>query len=334
MKTGILLINLGTPDSTSVKDIRKYHRQFFSDPRVFDMSGVGRFLLRNFIILPFRSPKIAKMYTEIWMKEGSPLLHYGLQVQRQLQENLKTDYVVELGMNCGNPSIAHALDKLKSYQLDKLIIVPLFPQYASSTSGSVNDAVMKIVKTWQVIPNINFISFFYNHPAFINAWAERAKLYNLAEYDHVLFSFHGVPERHITKADYSGKCLIDASCCSQITANNKYCYKAQCYETARLLARKLNIPEDSRSICFQSRLGRIPWIQPYAEDTIISLAKAGKKNVLVFSPAFVADCLETKHEIGVEYNHIFQQNGGTKLTLVESLNDHPAWIEALSQIIS
>lgn len=332
MKTGILLINLGTPDSPSVADVRKYHRQFFSDPRVFDIPAISRFLLRNFIILPFRSARVSKLYAEIWMKEGSPLLHYGKQVQRKLQEQLGADYVVGLGMNYGNPSIEKALQDLKPHQLDKLVIVPLFPQYASSTTGSINEAVMKIVSSWQVVPSLQFVNSFYSHPAFIDAWVERTKAYDISKFDHVLFSYHGVPERHIQKASADEKCL-NASCCNQISERNKYCYKANSYATTRLLVQKLNIPEGNYTTCFQSLLGKTPWIGPYAEEVIIKLAKEGKKNVLVFSPAFIADCLETVHEIAIEYNEVFEKHGGKKLSLVESLNDHPAWIKALSEIV-
>ncbi len=266
------------------------------------------------------------------MAEGSPLLHYGKQVQRKLQEKLGSDYVVGLGMNYGNPSIEKALNELKPTQFDKLIIVPLFPQYASSTTGSINEAVMKVVSKWIVVPSIQFVNSFYNHPAFIDAWVERTKEYDFNKFDHMLFSYHGVPERHIKNADCDGKCL-SPNCCNQITERNKYCYKANCHATTHLLVKKLNLSQDKYSTCFQSLLGRTPWIGPYFQDTMAQLAKSGKKNILVFSPAFVADCLETVNEIAVEYNEEFKKLGGEKLTLVESLNEHPDWVNALVEII-
>jgi ferrochelatase len=300
---------------------------------VFDISGVGRFFLRNFIILPFRSPRVSKLYSEIWMKEGSPLFHYGKLVCQKLQERMGSGYVVALGMNYGNPSIEKALYELKACQLNKLIVLPLFPQYASSTTGSINEAVMKIITKWKVIPSLQFINSFYDHPAFINAWLEKAKVYDFNKYDHILFSYHGVPERHIQKADNDGKCL-GSGCCDQISERNNYCYKANCHATSRLLVQKLHLPQEKYATCFQSLLGSTPWIGPYTQEVIKKLALEGKKNILVFSPAFVADCLETIHEIAIEYNEVFGKNGGEKLTLVESLNDHPAWISALEDIIT
>lgn len=335
MKTGILLINLGTPDSPATKDVRKYLTEFLNDPRVIDISAIGRFLLVNLIIVPFRSAKSAKLYSKIWTKEGSPLLFHGLAVKEKLQKKLGNDYIVEFGMRYQNPELAVALNKLKKQSVDKIIVLPMYPQYASSSTGSTIQKVYELIKDWQVTPTIEVIGKFYDHPAFIKAFASVASKYNHADYDHVVFSYHGLPERQITKAsdEYcSGTCSFGA-CCNAITKDNAYCYRAACFETTRQLIKALHIPEEKTITSFQSRLGKTPWIKPYSDLVIEDLAKQGKKKLLVFSPAFVADCLETIYEIGVEYNEIFTEHGGEKVQLVESLNSNDVWIDAMKEIL-
>lgn len=332
IKTGVLLVNLGTPDSPSVGDVRKYLRQFLLDPRVIDIHTIGRHLLVHGIIAPFRAPKSAKTYKAIWTDTGSPLLVFGKQLTEKIQSALP-DFIIELAMRYQNPSVVSGLDKLRSAGCTRIIVIPLFPQYASATSGSVVEEVMRITKKWMAVPEIIFAGSFHNHPAYINAIAELGKKYNHAEYDHVLFSFHGVPERQIKKTTPQNNCL-QTGCCNTLQTNNFFCYRAQCFNTATLIAQQLKITPDRFTVCFQSRLGKTPWIQPYANETISQLAKAGAKKLLVFSPAFVADCLETIFEIGVEYNQEFQKEGGEKIQLVESLNANAVWIDALVQIIS
>lgn len=330
MKTGVLLVNLGTPDSPSVKDVRKYLHQFFSDPLVIDMPWFSRQLLKYLIILPLRSPKSAQLYQSIWTKDGSPLLVHSLALKEKLQESLGDKYQVEIGMRYGNPCIEAALEKLNAAKVNKLIILPLFPQYASSTTGSAIDAVKAaLIKT--EITNIRFIPPFFNHVMFINAWAEQASAYNIADYDHILFSFHGLPERHILK-DAQESCLRE-NCCDEIDNQNANCYRAQCHETAKLIAIRLNIASTFYAVTFQSRIGRTPWIKPHTDKKITELAKNGAKKILVFAPSFVADCLETLHEISIKYKKLFIESGGEQLDLVESLNSHPAWVSALKQLI-
>ncbi|HXC06265.1 MAG TPA: ferrochelatase [Bacteroidia bacterium] len=334
MKTGVLLINLGTPDSPSTADVRKYLSEFLNDPRVIDIHPVGRFFLVNGIIVPFRSPKSAKLYQHIWTEQGSPLLIYGNKVKQSLQQSLGTEFVVDLGMRYGKPTIAAALDRLRKAQVSKIILIPLYPQYASSSTGSSVQKALELIKSWEVTPSLEVISYFFNQPLFLDAWVEVTQKYDLSTYDHFLFSYHGLPERHIRKgsAHYGGNiCNLD-SCCNSITPSNVYCYRASCLATTRALVSKLNIPEGKYTSSFQSRLDD-KWIKPYSDKVLEEKAKQGVKRILVFSPAFVADCLETLYEIGTEYDELFRKHGGEKIQLVESLNDHPAWIAALKEMV-
>jgi len=333
MKTGILLVNLGTPDSPSVQDVRKYLREFLSDPRVIDTSATARWMLVNFIIAPIRSSRSANLYKQIWTEKGSPLLYHSEKQKQLLSEKLGKDFQVELAMRYQSPSLEVALEKFSTSGFQKLIILPLFPQYASASTGSVHEKIMSIISKWQVIPEIKFINSFCNDGGFIHAFSEIGKRYHPENYDHILFSFHGLPERQILKADCFNHCLKE-NCCASLGENNSSCYRAQCFETARLLAKNMNIAFEDYTVCFQSRLGRTPWIKPYSDHVIEELAKKGKKKILAFSPAFVSDCLETIYEIGVEYDHLFKKHGGEKIQLVESLNDNPNWIDAMATLVT
>ena len=339
LKTAILLINLGTPDSPSVKDVRKYLFEFLNDPRVIDIPTIARSILVNLIIVPFRAPKSTKIYKDLWVnnglpdgKSGSPIQYYGKSVQEKLQKSLGDKFDVYLAMRYKNPSIYDVLSDIYKNNYEKIIVVPLFPQYASATTGSVIDKVMKRMSKWWVIPEIKFISQFYDNDGFINTIVERAKKYNIDEYDHMLFSYHGLPVRQVDKVYKDGTLCEEHNCETEINETNKYCYKATCYATTRLIAKKLNLPKEKYTVCFQSRLDK-KWLEPFADKMIIEQAKNGAKKLLVFSPAFVADCLETLIEIGVEYQKLFEEYGGEKVQLVESLNDHPMWIETLKEIV-
>lgn len=332
-KKGILLINLGTPDSPSVSDVRKYLREFLMDKRVIDLPFIWRWLLINLIIAPFRSPKSAKAYQLLWSPEGSPLLHFGLKLKQGLQQELGSEYIVEFAMRYQNPPLRNALEKLQKLDISSLKIIPLYPQYASSSSGSTIEEVMKIVSSWQRIPNISFVTQFYDHKGFINAFSKKGNAYlKTGKYDHVLFSFHGLPERHIKKGDLNNHCRFDKSCCSSISGHNQLCYRAQCYRTATLITQQLNLNESQYTVAFQSRLetrAKDPWIKPYSDEVIQELARSGIKSLLVYSPSFIADCLETTVEIGIEYEELFIQHGGERLQLVESLNNEVEWIKTL-----
>jgi protoporphyrin/coproporphyrin ferrochelatase len=333
-KTGVLLVNLGTPDSPSVPDVRKYLREFLMDKRVIDIPFISRWMLVNLIIAPFRAPKSAKVYQELWEDRGSPLMFYGEDVKEALQETLGNEYVVSLGMRYQNPSIESALNELQKALVDQIILIPLFPQYASATTGSIIDKVMELMKEWQNIPTLKYIDNFLEEEKFIQTIANRAKKYmQETDFDHFLFSYHGVPERQVRKASVDNYCQLNDKCCSVYHKKNRLCYRAQCFQTTRLLTQALDIPEDKYTVVFQSRLGKDPWIQPYAEDVINELPKQGKKKVLAFSPAFVADCLETTIEVGEEFKEFFEEAGGEHWQLVESLNNDPLWVECLKDIV-
>ena len=332
--TGLLLVNLGTPDSPAVSDVRKYLRQFLLDARVIDIPALPRQLLVNGWIAPTRAPKSAAAYRQIWDAEtGSPLKYHSLRLEALMQQKIGPGYAVRLAMRYQNPAIADILAEMRLLPLKRLIVVPLFPQYASASTGSVVEEVMAVVKNWLLVPDVHFISRFCDHHAFIEAFAEVARPYLAARhYDRVLFSYHGLPERQILKGDTQKVCELGA-CCDSLTDRNQWCYRAQCFATTRLLAKALGLPEGSFLTSFQSRLGRTPWIKPYTDEVIPQLRKEGVESVAVLSPSFVADCLETILEIGTEYRELFESLGGKHWQLIPSLNEHPAWVEALKQII-
>ncbi|MFT2008071.1 ferrochelatase [Pontibacter sp. 13R65] len=333
-KTGVLIVKQGTPDSPSVQDVRKYLREFLMDERVIDIPYLKRWMLVNLIIAPTRAPKSAKIYRQLWQPEGSPLKTYGYQVKKLLQDALGDAFEVELAMRYQSPSIETALAKFKERKISNILVLPLYLQYASATTGSVFQKVMEVVKIWDQIPEIKFITNFLSQPLFTEAFAALGKKYMAtASYEHFLFTYHGLPERQLHKEDGLGNC-DHANCATEYHHANQFCYRAQCYETSRLLAEKLGIAPDNYTVSFQSRLGNEPWIQPYTEDVIKDLTAKGIKKVLVFAPSFVADCLETTMEVGHEYKELFEEHGGTDWQLVESLNDSPLWIECLREVIA
>ncbi len=332
-KIGVLLVNLGTPDTAETPDVRKYLREFLMDRRVIDINPVGRFFLINGVIAPFRAPKSAKVYKELWTERGSPLLYHGIDLKEKLQVALGDNYHVAFGMRYQSPSIQSALEELRDKSVDRIIVLPLFPQYAAASTGSVQDKVMEIVKEWWVIPSINFISSFCDDPGFINAFAELGKQHMAQDnYDHVIFSYHGLPERQVLKGSDKGYCKL-GSCCNSYNKRNKYCYRAACFATSRLLAEQLGITEDQYTVTFQSRLLKDPWLQPYTDEVLKTLPAKGIKKVLAFSPAFVADCLETTIEVGEEFKEMFEHAGGEKWQLVESLNSNDTWVEAVKSLV-
>ncbi|MET3114269.1 ferrochelatase [Pedobacter sp. CG_S7] len=332
-KKGILFVNLGTPDSPEVSDVRKYLDEFLMDERVIDINAFKRTLLVKGIIVPFRSPKTSKLYKEVWDENGSPLLYYSKIQVALAQEALGDEYHVELAMRYQSPSIITALDNMKAGLVESIKVIPLFPQYASASTGSVIQKVMEIVSKWQTIPPVTFINSFHDNKLMIQTFAANASRYQPEKFDQILFSFHGLPERQLVKCDHSGHhCLKKDNCCATLTDANKFCYSAQCHDTARLIAEELNVPAEKYSVCFQSRLGKEPWVQPYTIDVLKDLAARGKKRLLVFCPAFVADCLETLYEVSVEYQEDFKALGGEEVQLVASLNDNPKWIEAMVEM--
>jgi len=334
MKIGILLVNLGTPDSPSVPDVRKYLRQFLMDGRVIDIPFIPRALLVNAIIAPFRAPKSAKVYKSVWMKEGSPLKVYGRKLETLVQQYLGNQFIVKLAMRYQSPSISSGLEELRKENVDQIISVPLFPQYASATNGSVFEEVTNIIKTWQTIPAISFTGTFFDADFFIDPIVEQIReVYTPDEFDQILFTYHGLPERHIKKGDNSGKCF-SVGCCANFGSHNMLCYRAQCFQTTKIIAGKLGLKEGSYTSTFQSRLGRDPWIKPYTDEIIAAWPQKGIKKVLALSPSFVSDCLETTEEIGQEYKELFEKAGGQHWELLPCLNDDVVWAKGLSQWIA
>ncbi|MBA3395433.1 MAG: ferrochelatase [Deltaproteobacteria bacterium] len=333
MPHGLLLINLGTPDDPSTPAVRRYLREFLGDPRVIDINAIGRALLLHLVILPTRPAKSAHAYRTIWDPErGSPLLYHSQDLAAAVATRLGAGWQVELAMRYGKPSIADALARLEQAHVDRVVVLPLFPQYATSSTGTAIARVMELATARWNVPALDFVPAFFDDPGFIAAFEAVAKpALAAARADHVLFSFHGLPVRQIVKTDMTGAhCLKSATCCD--TLANPSCYRAQSYATARALAPRLGLTPTQYTVCFQSRLGRTPWIEPYTDVELDRLAKAGVKRLAVLCPAFVADCLETVEEIGIRAREQFKAAGGEELVLVPSLNATPAWVDAVAAI--
>lgn len=332
---GILLVNLGTPDQPTNSAVRRYLREFLSDERVLDINPLARWLLVNLIIVPFRSPKSRKAYEKIWTSEGSPLLKNTRELSQAVAQELGEKYHVEFAMRYGKPSLESALQHFKEKRVESIRILPLYPQYASSSTGSTQEKIHALAKKIPNLPPIQFLLPFFEHPGYAESFAEIGKpILESLKPDHILFSFHGLPERQILKEDISGKhCLKKANCCEEILPANGLCYRAHCFHSAFAIAEQLGIAKEDYTICFQSRLGRTPWIKPYTDIVIDELAKSGKKRLAVFCPAFVADCLETLEEIGMRAKEQFIEAGGEDLQLIPSLNAHPIWVKALVQML-
>ncbi len=331
MKRALLIVNLGTPNKATYFSVFKYLRQFLMDRRVININPILRFFLVNLIICPTRSFSSTKIYKKVWNKEtGSPLLHNTKKLTQKIQSKLP-EYTVEYAMRYQNPSIENVLNKLLIQNPDEIIILPLFPHYAAATTGSVYEEVSRILSKKWVVPKIKFINQFYDNDKFIDAWVEKARKFNINSYDKIIFSYHGIPNSHVDNV-YENSVCNDHDCESKITEDNKFCYKATTYETTKLIASRLNINPENYLVTYQSRLTN-KWLSPFTDEVLQSMAKEGKKNVLVFSPSFTADCLETIIEIGDEYNELFISSGGQKLDYVESLNYSDLWSDAIISII-
>ena len=330
-KKGILLVNLGTPDSPTWNGLRRYLNQFLTDRRVIDIPWLLRIILFKGIVVPIRSRRVSKLYKRLWTNEGSPLKVFGNNIANSVQIQLGNNYHVELAMRYQNPSIDSALQKMRAENVNEIVVLPLFPQYASATTGSIFEEVMRIMKQKELIPSLRFINSYYDNPAMISLYADKARKHNLKDYDHFIFSFHGVPKRYLKKEN--NHCQCDGQCCQIIGVKNQFCYSAQCHATARAIANELKLDSDKYTLSFQSRFGPEEWIQPYTDKVMMAELKKGNKKILVFSPAFVADCLETTIEIGFEYKELFMTAGGEKLDLVESLNDDVRWVDIIVDMV-
>ena len=331
MKRALLIVNLGTPNKPTYFSVFNYLRQFLMDKRVININPILRFILVYFIICPSRSFSSTKVYKKLWSNEtGSPLLHNTKKLAEKLQSKLP-EYIVEYAMRYQNPSIENILNKLLIQNPDEIIILPLFPHYAAATTGSVYEEVSRILSKKWVVPKIKFINQFYDNDKFIDAWVEKAKKFDINSYDKIIFSYHGIPNSHVDNV-YENSICSDHDCEIKITESNKFCYKATTYETTKLLASRLNINPENYVVTYQSRLTN-KWLTPFTDDVLKSIAGEGNKSVLVFSPAFTADCLETIVEIGDEYNELFINSGGQQLDYVESLNYSDLWSDAIIDLI-
>lgn len=329
-KKAVLLLNVGTPDSTRVKDVRRYLREFLGDGRVIDIPPFSRWLLVNLIIAPFRAPKSAKLYRQLFTDRGSPLIYYTEDLVKKLNEIAPEGKRFFYAMRYQNPSLGKVLDEIRSNGFEQITVFPMFPQYASSTNGTAIQAVYEHVNTWQHIPEINTINQFYDHPGFIDAFAQRIEKYQPRQYDHIVFSYHGLPIRHVNKI-HPDVSYESCDCSKSMPAHGNYCYRATSYQTSRLLAKRLGLTTEDYTVSFQSRLSD-KWLKPFSDETLIRLAREGKKKVLIAAPSFVTDCLETIIELGYEYKELFTENGGEQLDMVESLNDMDTWARTIVEL--
>lgn len=335
-ETGVLLINLGTPTAPEAGPVRVYLREFLSDPRVLDMNPIGRALLLNLFILPFRPAKSARAYREIWdPQRGSPLMFHSVALTEAVSRELGQGFRVRLAMRYGQPSIAEGLRALQAEGVDRIVVLPLYPQYASSSTGSSMEEVYAQAARLPVVPELIPLRDFYDAPEFLDPAAALARpLLASSQADHVLFSFHGVPERQVTATNLGpAPCRFDDACCAAINTSNRACYRAQSFATARALAERLGLQKDQWSVSFQSRLGRIPWIRPYTDEVVPALAQRGVKRLLVLCPSFTADCLETLEEMGIRGRDDFMKAGGEGYTLVPCVNSDPAWVSGVAGLV-
>jgi ferrochelatase len=327
----VLLVNLGSPDSTSVEDVRTYLGEFLMDGRVLDAFYPVRWCIVHLGILPKRPAQSAEAYKKIWTSEGSPLVATSRAVRQALQD--RTGIRVELAMRYRNPSIPDAIRKLREEGMQEVLLIPLFPHYAMSSYETAVERVREVMA--EVAPDmlLTVVPPYYDHPDYIRAMTANASEYLKQDFDHLLFSFHGIPERHLRKADPTGgHCLMSEDCCGGNSTALRTCYRAQCFKTAEAFVRMASIPKHKHSIAFQSRLGREPWLKPYTDHVIEGLGKAGVKKLLVICPSFVSDCLETLEEMGIRGRQAFLDAGGTDFHLIPCLNEHPLWLDFLEKL--
>jgi ferrochelatase len=338
MRIGVLLINLGTPDEPTPAAVGRFLREFLMDEFVLDIPAPLRWFLVNVVIVPRRRKQSARLYQKIHTQSGSPLLLHTRELAQRVSETLAGkdhEFLVQSGMRYGKPSIAAALAKLLSAGAEHIIVLPLYPQYAESSFETAVLETQKQAFKLDASHKLTFLSPFYDRPEFIDACARRVADYLQEQQpDQLVFSFHGVPVRHIRKLDQSGRhCLMKSDCCDSIGPVNNLCYRAQCVFTARAIAGKLGLKEDSYTWSFQSRFGPTEWIGPSTESVFRELGNRGIKKVAVFCPSFVADCLETLEEIAIRGRETFVESGGAELTLIPALNAYEPWVQALTRWI-
>jgi len=331
MKRAVLLVNLGSPGSPSVADVRRYLREFLMDGRVLDVPWPLRFCIVHFAILPFRPRQSAEAYRKIWTPAGSPLVVTSRNLQAKLQQRVSVP--VELAMRYQNPSIPDAVRRLAREGVDEVLVIPLFPHYAMS---SFETAVARVRETAAALApqmRVRVQPPYFEERGYIAALVGSAREHLQRGYDLLLFSFHGLPERHIRKSDPTGRhCLAAANCCATASPAHATCYRAQCFKTTAAFVRQAGVPAGKYSVAFQSRLGHDPWLEPHTDHELSRLAQSGIKRLLVICPAFVSDCLETLEEIGLRGRDTFLGAGGSSFALIPCLNEHPLWLAALEQM--
>ena len=333
--TGVLLVQLGTPDSTDVSDVRTYLREFLSDPRVLDIPTIARWLLLNAVILPFRPRRSAEQYEKIWTEEGSPLTIHTENLADGLAGALGEGFHVAFGMRYRHPSLASAVDQLVAANCDRIVVVPLFPQYSSAATGSAAEETLRVVGERWNVPTVATIGDFFDDPGFIAAVAEVAKPH-LDEFrpDHVILSYHGLPEKQVKKSDPTGEwCLATSDCCSRMVTANRFCYRAQCFASSRAIAEALGLASGSYSTTFQSRLAGQKWIEPYTDVEIQNRYDEGVRRLAVLTPSFAADCLETLEEIGIRLRKQWEDMGGEDLLQIPCVNAEPSWVSAVARMV-
>jgi ferrochelatase len=334
MKKGVILMNLGSPDSTSVKDLKKYLDEFLMDERVIDKPWLLRALLVKGIIVPTRAPKSAEAYKSVWTKEGSPLIVISREQAEKLDKLIEEP--VTIAMRYGNPSPKKAFDELLATNpdLEEVVLLPMYPHYAMSSFETAVEYAKEHHKKGNYNFKLSIVKPFYNNEDYLKALEESMKPYLQQDYDQVLFSYHGVPERHIKKSDVTGcHCLQSANCCDTPSPAHEFCYRHQCWDTTKEMVKRLNIPADKWGFSFQSRLGRDPWLKPFTVERLAELPKEGVKKLLVVCPAFVSDCLETLEEIAEEGKEVFMHAGGEEFKMIPCLNGNSLWIEAMGKLV-
>lgn len=329
-RKAIILVNTGTPDSPAVRDVRRFLSQFLNDARVIDIPWLARKILVNLIIVPFRAPRSAALYRQLWTDEGSPLLVNLEKLVAGLREEMGETWDVFGAMRYGKPSLADVPWNLADRSYDEIVIFPLYPHYASSTTGSVHELVMKTAGRMNIVPPLRFINQYYHESSFIEAWAENISRYDPSGHDHLLFSYHSLPLRQVQRVHPDVPCG-SCNCTESMPEHGKSCYRAACYETTRLIAARLGLKDGTYSTAFQSRLtGK--WLSPFTDRVLDELAAAGKRRVLIAAPSFTADCLETVIELGHEYKTLFEGAGGEELTVADSLNFNALWIRTIAEL--
>ncbi len=335
-KTAVVLLNVGTPDAPTTGAVRRFLREFLSDARVLDIPALGRWLLLHLVILPLRPRRSAAQYRKVWTDEGSPLLVHARALARGLQARLP-DVTVITAMRYGNPSMRAMADDIVRAGADHVVLVPMFPQHASASTGTALQRAFAELGKMARVPNVSVVPEMFDDDSFIDAVCARFDdVTRGISYDHVLFSYHGLPVRQVQRVAAPGHTCAgtaDASCCDALSSNNASCYRAQAMATTRLVAAQLGLGAAAHSTAFQSRLGRAQWLLPNTEDAIEQLVKGGVKDLVVLCPSFVADCLETVEEIGVRAREQFTRLGGRTLTLVPCINAHPLWVEGLARLV-